>query len=102
MSKIGIIAQMDKATVVAEYECEKRKAKNYQTEEELENEFIELLKGQSYEYLPIHSEDELVENLRTQLEKLNDYKFTDDEWERFFTSEIANNNDGIVEKTRTI
>ena len=80
----------------------KKKSKNYQTEEELENEFIELLKGQSYEYLPIHSEDELVENLRTQLEKLNDYKFTDDEWERFFTSEIANNNDGIVEKTRTI
>lgn len=102
MPKIDIIAQMDKATVVAEYECEKRKAKNYQTEEELENEFIELLKGQSYEYLPIHSEDELVENLRTQLEKLNDYKFTDAEWERFFDNEIANNNEGIVEKTRTI
>lgn len=44
----------------------------------------------------------MVENLRRQLEKINDYTFTDNEWERFFTGEIANQNQGIEEKTATI
>jgi type I restriction enzyme R subunit len=38
----------------------------------------------------------------TKLEELNDYTFTDTEWERFFADCIANKNDGIVEKTRKI
>ena len=32
----------------------------------------------------IHDEAELIANLRTQLSVLNDYAFTDAEWERFF------------------
>ena len=43
-----------------------------------------------YTYLPIHSEGELIANLRERLEELNKYKFSDTEWERFFTSVIAN------------
>ncbi|NLD79467.1 MAG: type I restriction endonuclease subunit R, partial [Mollicutes bacterium] len=37
-----------------------------------------------------------------QLELLNRYTFTDDEWSRFFNERIASSNEGIVEKTRKI
>ena len=41
-------------------------------------------------------------NLRKQLERLNQYSFTDKEWDSFFKHKIANANEGIVEKTRKI
>ena len=56
----------------------------------------------SYEYLPIHNKDELLPNLRKKLEELNNYAFTDTEWEQFYNNCIAGKNDGIVEKTRRI
>jgi type I restriction enzyme R subunit len=68
----------------------------------LEQEFIRLLCEQGYDYLPIHTEADLIANLRAKLEELNDYTFSDTEWERFFADCIANKNDGIVEKTRKI
>ena len=68
----------------------------------MEKEFIRLLCEQGYEYLHIHTEKDLIANLRTQLEKLNDYHFSDDEWKRFFSDILANSNAGIVEKTRII
>jgi type I restriction enzyme R subunit len=43
-----------------------------------------------------------VTNLRKQLEKLNNYKFSDSEWNNFFKTEIANQNYSIEEKTKTI
>ena len=61
-----------------------------------------MLIEQGYERLLIHNSQTLISNLRKQIEILNDYKFTDREWERFFNNNIANNNDGIVEKTRKI
>ena len=61
-----------------------------------------MLTEQGYEYITIHNEKDLIANLRTQLEKLNAYKFSDSEWDRFFTNAIANKNEGIVEKTRKI
>ena len=61
-----------------------------------------MLGEQGYEYVEIHSEKDLIDNLRKQLEELNQYRFTDREWESFFSSKIAGKNDGIVEKTRRI
>ncbi len=98
----NIIAESQEYTVVAEYERAATPAESYQSEAELEKEFIRLLGEQGYEYLPIHSEAELISNLRTQLEKLNSYSFTDSEWERFFGECIANRNDDIVAKTQKI
>lgn len=63
---------------------------------------VEQLQKQAYEYLAITSEDDLILNLRNQLEKLNNYQFTDTEWERFFTTKLANGNEGIEEKTTKI
>lgn len=102
MSYYNIIAQTTESTVVTEYKSNSTRADSYQSEAELEKEFIRLLGEQSYEYLPIHKEADLIANLRKKLEELNDYVFTDSEWEQFFNNCIAGQNDGIVEKTRRI
>lgn len=93
------------STVVGEYyklADRVREGISYQSEADLERAFIKQLETQAYEYLPITSEADLVLNLRKQLEKLNDFTFTDSEWERFFASELANPNQSIAEKTETI
>jgi type I restriction enzyme R subunit len=93
------IAVSAESTVVAEFAPNAVSAASYQSEADLEHEFIDLLQGQAYVYLPITSEAQLIANLRTQLEALNGITFSDAEWGRFFTERIAGANDGIVEKT---
>ncbi len=106
MSTYNIVASTEGSTVVAEYvsayESGYKRSDAYQSEAELECEFIRLLSEQGYEYLTIHDEKALINNLRHQLELINDYIFSDSEWEQFFTNCIANKNEGIVEKTRKI
>lgn len=102
MIQYSILAFTDECTVVSEYKPEGKRAKSYQSEADLENAFIKQLVSQGYEYLEINSEEDLIQNLRKQLEKINKYKFTDNEWEKFFKEKIANPNEGIVEKTRKI
>jgi type I restriction enzyme, R subunit len=102
MSRYNIVISSNEATVVAEYIPEYSHSGSYQGESDLEREFIRLLQTQGYEYLTIHDEAALVANLRKQLELLNSYAFSDDEWNRFFSECIASCNEGIVEKTRKI
>ena len=102
MTNISVISNNDNSTVLTEYKGLDRTATYYQSEDELEKELIKTLVDQGYEYLTIHSEDELILNLRKQLEKLNNYHFTDGEWDYFFSKVIANKNDYIIEKTRLI
>ncbi|MEZ3452864.1 MAG: type I restriction endonuclease subunit R [Oscillospiraceae bacterium] len=102
MSYFNIVAATNENTVVTEYIPEQRTADTYQSEAELERNFIRRLGELGYEYLTIHKEDDLIENLRKQLETLNSYSFTDSEWKSFFIEYIANANEGIVEKTKTI
>ena len=102
MSYFNIVAQTNENTVVTEYEPVKKRSDSYQSEAALENEFIHMLEEQGYEYLSLHTEDKLVINLRKQLEKLNNYSFTDKEWKQFLVESIANPNEGIKEKTRKI
>ncbi|SIS52526.1 type I restriction enzyme, R subunit [Kaistella chaponensis] len=98
----NIISENPESTVVAEYKSEYKREKSYQSEDELEKAFIKLLEQQAYSYLPITTDKDLVDNLRLQLEKLNDYQFTEKEWKSFFESKIANPNSNIEEKTRLI
>ena len=103
MKKYNLITQNTESTVLREYTSEYgKRSKNYQSEAELEKEFIKQLESQAYEYLKIHTEEDLIKNLRKQLEKLNNITFSDSEWNRFFHQELANANLGIKEKTRTI
>ena len=100
--KINLLAQNSQSTVVAEYIPDTRRVAHYQSEAELEYAFIKELESQAYECVTITSEEDLVLNLQKQLEKLNDFVFSDAEWNRFFASEIANPNQSIEEKTAKI
>lgn len=102
MPYFNIVAETNENTVVTEYEPVKQRSDSYQSEAELEREFIRLLCEQGYEYLPIHKEKDLIDNLRSKLEELNSYHFSETEWETFFRYSIANPNEHIVEKTRKI
>ena len=102
MPYFNIVAETNENTVVTEYEPVKVRADQYQSEAALEKEFIRMLCDQGYEYLSIHTEKDLIANLRTKLEELNNYKFSDTEWHQFFNSAVANPNEHIVEKTRKI
>ena len=102
MISFNVVASTSEDTVVATYEPSKVRSDSYQSEAELEKEFIRLLCEQGYTYLPLHTEDELIANLRSQLEELNRYQFSDTEWRQFFSDVIANPNEHIPEKTRKI
>lgn len=97
-----MVSENPESTVVAEFEPGYRSAAQYQSEAAMEKDFIDLLTRQAYDYLPITSEKELIDNLRRQIEKLNGIRFEDDEWQAFFHEHLGNPNQGIVEKTRTI
>lgn len=96
------VAQTNESTVVAEYRPIRSRSNAYQSEADLEREFIEQLQAQGYGYLKIKSDADLIANLRKKLEELNKYTFSDDEWDRFYKAELANANQGIEEKTATI
>lgn len=102
MPYFNIVAQTNENTVVTEYEPVKVKSDSYQSEAELEKDFIRMLQEQGYEYLQIHTEDDLIANLRAKLEALNNYSFTNNEWDYFFKNAIANQNEGIEDKARKI
>ncbi len=96
------IAEFENATVAVSYTPISKSGSGYQSEAQMEARLIEQLQAQGYEYLQIHTESELVANLRRQLEQLNDVTFTDAEWKRFFEAELARPNAGIMEKTKML
>ena len=102
MNTYNIVAENNESTVVSDFKSDYHRGTEYESEASLEKAFIEQLKLQAYDYLPIKQEKDLISNLRTQLEKLNDYKFTDVEWDSFFKAKLANGNNGIEEKTTII
>lgn len=102
MSLYNIVVSSNESTVVAEYVAEYVCSNSYQSEANLEQDFINRLLEQGYEYIRISNEAELVANLRLQIERLNDYKFYDSEWERYCNEYLTNRNEGIVNKTRKI
>ncbi|GAA9749316.1 type I restriction endonuclease subunit R [Helicobacter pylori] len=95
------IAESNESTVVAQFHSSNEKSV-YESEAELERAFITLLQKQGYEFKKIHKEQELKDNLKEQLEKLNDYCFTPKEWEILYSQCIANKNEDYKAKTRKI
>ena len=102
MSLYNIVVSSNESTVVAEYVAEYVCSNSYQSEANLEQDFIKRLQEQGYEYIRISNVAELIANLRAQIERLNDYQFYDSEWERFCNEYLTNKNEGIVNKTRKI
>ena len=102
MAFFNIVAQSSESTVVTEYKPQAKRSEAYQSEAQLEQEFIRMLQDLGYGYLQIHKEADLIANLRAQLSKVNNYEFTDSEWDRFFKEVLANPNADIAEKSRLI
>ena len=96
------IVEMQGGIVLARFEKPERRVEEYQTESQLEENMINNLVSQGYERLDVRSMDDLYANLRVQIEKLNDVRFSNSEWKRFLLEYLDAPNDGIIEKTRKI
>lgn len=106
MAYYNTIAESNNFIVLDDYEkysVLNEPSVGYQTEASLESEFIQDLRNQGYEYLPdLNTPEELLANVRTQLQALNDVVFTDSEWERYVEEYLDKPSDSLVEKTRKI
>ncbi|MCL7462750.1 type I restriction endonuclease subunit R [Pseudomonas sp. NW5] len=103
MTAYKTIAESSNFIVLDKYTKEWPVAESYQSEGDLEREFIQDLQNQGYEYLPgLNAPDALLANVRVQLQALNDVQFADGEWLRFVETFLDKPSDGIVEKTRKI
>ena len=103
MSDYKTIAESKNFIVLDKYAPEWRVAEGYQSEGDLEREFIHDLQNQGYEYLPgLKTPDLLLANVRVQLQALNNVQFADGEWMRLVETWLDKPSDGIVEKTRKI
>lgn len=106
MYKYNPIAESNNFIVLDRYETYVegvRETSTYQTEADLEHEFIQDLKEQGYEYLPnLKTPEAMLENVRAQLQMLNNVKFTDSEWTRFCEEYLDKAGDNHIDKTRKI
>lgn len=103
MSNYKTIAESTNFIVLDKYTQEWKVAETYQSEGDLEREFIKDLQNQGYEYLPsLNTPDALLANVRVQLQALNNVQFADGEWLRFVDTWLDKPSDGIIEKTRKI
>jgi len=97
------IAEMANGIILANFEKDKSIGDtSYQSEAELERNMIDNLVSQGYEKLIIKSNDDLYNNLKIQIEKLNGISFSVDEWNRFLIEYLDTPNNGMIEKTRKI
>ena len=96
------IAEFENSTVAISYQPISKAGTGYQSEQQMEETLIKQLKSQGYDYVRFHTEADLIANLRRQLEALNEVTFSDAEWNRFFTTEIARPTAGIVDKTKML
>lgn len=103
VEQIKPIVESSNFIVLDRYIKPHRVADSYQSEHELESEFILDLVSQGYEQLTgIKSQRDLLINLRAQLQSLNNVQFKDDEWRRFLETWLDAQNDGVVEKARRV
>lgn len=102
MPTYNIISEADATTVVAAYRAKERQSSAYQSEADLERALIAQLQAQGYEYLPIHVEQDLLANLRRQIERLNQYTFADADWDNFCKTYLTNPRHTPTDKTDLI
>jgi type I restriction enzyme R subunit len=97
------IAESNSFIVLDRYEKAWQVAESYQSEDALERELIQDLTNQGYEYAPhLKTPEQLLSNVRTQLQALNGVSFSDAEWERFCEEYLDKPSDSHIEKTRKI
>lgn len=103
MYEYKAVAESNSFIVLDKYAKEWQLNESYQSEGDLEREFIQDLHNQGYEYEPgLNTPDKLLANVREQLQTLNNMQFADGEWMRFVVTWLDKPSDGIVDKTRKI
>lgn len=103
MYEYKVVAESTNFIVLDKYVKQWQVSESYQSENDLEREFIKDLVNQGYEYLAdMNSQDALLANARVQLQTLNNVQFSDGEWLRFVETWLDRPSDGIIEKTRKI
>ena len=103
MIEYSPIAESRNFIVLDKYTQEWKVSESYQSEYDLEREFIADLQNQGYEYVPgLNTPEALLANVRLQLQTLNSVPFADGEWLRFVETFLDKPSDSIVEKTRKI
>jgi type I restriction enzyme R subunit len=103
MTDYKTIAESNNFIVLDKYSKEWKVSESYQSEYDLEREFIQDLQNQGYDYVPdVNTPDKLLANVREQLQALNNLQFADGEWLRFVETYLDKPSDSIVDKTRKI
>jgi type I restriction enzyme, R subunit len=103
MTDYKAIAESKNYIILNHYAKEWQVNTGYQSEGDLEREFIADLQNQGYEYLPaLNTPKTLLDNVRLQLQTLNNVQFTNGEWLRFVETYLDKSSDTIVDKTRKI
>ncbi|EMZ4309134.1 type I restriction endonuclease subunit R [Salmonella enterica] len=103
MYEYKAVAESNSFIVLDKYAREWQLNESYQSEGDLEREFIQDLHNQGYEYEPgLNTPEKLLTNVREQLQALNNMQFADGEWLRFVETWLDKPSDGIVDKTRKI
>lgn len=97
------IAESNNFIVLDKYARVTQVCESYQSEYDLEREFIQDLQNQGYEFVPdLNRPEKLLANLREQLQALNNVQFSEGEWLRFVETWLDRPSDSIIDKTRKI
>jgi type I restriction enzyme, R subunit len=103
MTDYKTIAESRNFIVLDKYTKDWQVNESYQSEGDLEREFIQDLVRQGYEAPQgLNTPEALWANVRAQLQALNNAQFTDAEWLRFMETWLDKPSDGIIEKTRKV
>ncbi len=103
MTDYKTIAESNNFIVLDKYTRDWLVCETYQSEYDLEREFIQDLVNQGYEYLTdLNNTEAMLANVREQLQSLNTMQFLDGEWLRFMETWLDKPSDSIVDKTRKI
>jgi type I restriction enzyme, R subunit len=90
------IAESKNFIVLDKYAPQWKVSERYQSEYDLEREFIQGLQNQGYEYYPdVRTMEKLLANVRVQLQTLNNVQFADGEWLRFVESFLDKPSEGV-------
>jgi len=103
MYEYKAVAETNSFIVLDKYGKDWQVNESYQSEYDLEREFIQDLQNQGYEYAPgLNTPEKLLVNVREQLQALNGMQFIESEWQRFVETWLDRPSDSIVDKTRKI
>ncbi|MFO0196155.1 MAG: type I restriction endonuclease subunit R [Pseudanabaena sp.] len=103
MTNYNAIAESNNFIILEQYSKQSRVKESYQSEYDLEGEFIQDLVNQGYQYLPsVSNPQAMLANVREQLQTLNNVQFSEGECQRFVETFLDKPSDSITDKTRKI